>query len=388
MLPGRSTATWKHGVVTTGLLAEAEALSGRMLDVTRALVEVESPSEDPAACRTCVDLAGELAMAWLGAPAEIREHGRHPMLMWGTPRPRVLVLGHLDTVWPIGTIARLPWSCDGERMRGPGVFDMKAGVVQAMAALRLLGLGPDDGVALMLTSDEEIGSRGSQDVIREVAREAAATLVVEPSIDGALKTARKGTSWYELQIRGLAAHAGLEPEKGVNALLEAAHLVTEIATYGDADAGTTVTPTTARAGVTSNTVPDEAFVGVDVRAWSAAEQRRVDDLIRGWTPMDARATYTIAHGGINRAAMEPEMSAALFAQATAVAERLGLPRLEERWVGGASDGNITAEIGVPTLDGLGAVGDGAHAEHEWASVPAMPQRAALLAGLIEDLLRD
>jgi glutamate carboxypeptidase len=241
-------------------------------------------------------------------------------------------------------------------------------------------------VAVLLTSDEETGSYHSQELIRELAREADAVLVTEPAIDGALKTARKGTSWYDLQIRGLAAHAGLEPEKGINALIEAGYLVTEISAFGDPEAGTTVTPTTARAGVTNNTVPDEAVVGVDVRAWSAAEQQRVDALVRGWQPHDGRVSYAVIGGGINRAALEPAMSAGLFARASTVAGALGLPRLEERWVGGASDGNITAALGVPTLDGLGAVGAGAHADSEWASVSAMPQRAALLAGLVADLL--
>lgn len=372
--------------VTSGLLADAEALSGRMVDLTRALVETESPSDDPVACLACVELAAEIAHAWLGSEAEVREVASRPVLMWGTPRPRVLLLGHLDTVWPVGSIARLPWSVADDRMRGPGVFDMKAGVVQMLSAVRLLGLGPDDGAAVLLTTDEETGSYHSQALIRELASEADAVLVTEPAIDGALKTARKGTSWYDLQIRGLAAHAGLEPEKGINALIEAGYLVTEVSAFGDPEAGTTVTPTTARAGVTNNTVPDEAVIGVDVRAWSAAEQQRVDALVRGWQPHDGRASYAVIGGGINRAAMEPALSAGLFARASAVAEALGLPRLEERWVGGASDGNITAALGVPTLDGLGAVGAGAHADSEWASVSAMPQRAALLAGLVADLL--
>jgi glutamate carboxypeptidase len=361
-------------------------LTNRMIDSVRTLVEIESPSDNPDACRHCMVAASELSQAWLGSPGDIYEYNGQPLHIWGSRTPQVLILGHLDTVWPLGTLQRIPWSCDGEVMRGPGVFDMKVGVVQAWAALHLAGLGVHDGVSILLTSDEEIGSRASQEVIREMAAGAKAVLVMEPSIDGALKTARKGTSWYDIRIRGRAAHAGLEPEKGINALLEAAALVTEFATYGNAELGTTVTPTTARAGVTSNTVPDEAVLGIDVRAWTASEQQRVDDLVRAWRPHHPEATIEIFGGGINRSAMEPSVSAMLFTLADSVSAGLGFGTLKSRAVGGASDGNITAALGVPTLDGLGAVGDGAHAEHEWASVSAMGQRAHITASLIRELL--
>ena len=263
---------------------------------------------------------------------------------------------------------------------------MKAGVVQAIGAASLLDLAPDDGVGILLTTDEEIGSETSRSVIEESARDAEAVLVFEAAIDGQLKTARKGTSWYVIEIGGRAAHAGLDPERGINALVEAAALVAAAVTWADPQAGTTVTPTTARAGVTENTVPDRAVVGIDVRAWSADEQQRIDDLMRGWRPSHPEATAAIIAGGINRPAMEQSAGEGLARLAERCAAQLGLPPLGSRAVGGASDGNFTAAMGIPTLDGLGAVGDGAHADHEWASAQAIPERTALVASLIQALL--
>lgn len=321
-----------------------------------------------------------------GHPGRIEDHGGKPVLRWGPDRPRVLLLGHLDTVWPIGTLARIPWAVDGDRMRGPGVFDMKTGVVQAIAAIALLGLDDASGVGLLLTTDEEIGSGCSRAVIEDAAREAEAVLVLEPSVEGELKTARKGTSWYVVQITGRAAHAGLDPERGINALVEAAALVSDAVTWARPEVGTTVTPTTARAGVTDNTVPDQAVIGIDVRAWSAEEQQRVDDLARGWQPAHPEAEMAIVGGGINRPAMEEAAGAALARLAERCAADLGIGPIGSRSVGGASDGNFTAAMGIPTLDGLGAVGDGAHAEHEWASASALPERTALVAALVSALL--
>jgi len=375
-----------HGPVTVDLLTAARARQGDLVEAVRTLVEVESPSADVDACRTCVTTAADLVAAWLAAPARIEEHEGRPVLRWGPERPRVLLLGHLDTVWPIGTLARIPWSIDGDRMRGPGVFDMKVGAAQAIGAISLLGVDDTSGVGLLLTTDEEIGSGCSRAVIEDAARDAEAVLVLEPSIEGELKTARKGTSWYVVEITGRAAHAGLDPERGINALVEAATLVSEAVTWARPDAGTTVTPTTAKAGVTDNTVPDRAVVGIDVRAWSADEQQRVDDLARGWRPAHPEAGVVIIGGGINRPAMEESAGAGLARLAEQCAQRLGLPPIGSRAVGGASDGNFTAAMGIPTLDGLGAVGDGAHAEHEWASVSALPDRTALVAALIRGIL--
>lgn len=372
--------------VTSDLLAAAQGRSDALIDAVRALVEVESPSSDVAACERAVSTAALLVEAWLGSPGRIEVHEGRPVLRWGPDRPRVLLLGHLDTVWPIGTLERIPWSNDADRLRGPGVFDMKVGVVQAIGAVALLGLGPDDGVGLLFTTDEEIGSGCSRALIEESAREADAVLVLEPSVEGELKTARKGTSWYVVQITGRAAHAGLDPERGINALVEAAELVRSAVTWAAPEVGTTVTPTTARAGVTDNTVPDQAVVGIDVRAWSADEQRRVDDLARGWGPAHPEAGVDIIGGGINRPAMEPSAGEGLARLAERCAERIGIPPLGSRAVGGASDGNFTAAMGIPTLDGLGAVGDGAHADHEWASARAVPERTALVAALVSAIL--
>lgn len=372
--------------VDTDLLSAAKARRDDLVEAVRTLVEVESPSADVAACERAVTVAAEMVRSWLGSAGRVEIHEGRPILRWGPDQPRVLLLGHLDTVWPIGTLERIPWSVDGDHLRGPGVFDMKVGVVQAIGAVALLGLGPDDGVGILLTTDEEIGSGCSRAVIEEAARRAEAVLVLEPSVEGELKTARKGTSWYVVEVTGRAAHAGLDPERGINALVEAADLVRSATTWAKPDVGTTVTPTTARAGVTDNTVPDRAVIGIDVRAWSSDEQQRVDALARGWRPAHAEATVDIIGGGINRPAMEASAGEGLARVAERCADALGLAPLGSRAVGGASDGNFTAAMGIPTLDGLGAVGDGAHADHEWASANAVPERTALVAALVAAIL--
>lgn len=372
--------------VDTDLLSAAKARRDDLVEAVRTLVEVESPSADVAACERAVTAAAEMVRSWLGSAGRVEIHEGRPILRWGPDQPRVLLLGHLDTVWPIGTLERIPWSVDGDHLRGPGVFDMKVGVVQAIGAVALLRLGPDDGVGILLTTDEEIGSGCSRAVIEEAARRAEAVLVLEPSVEGELKTARKGTSWYVVEVTGRAAHAGLDPERGINALVEAADLVRSATTWAKPDVGTTVTPTTARAGVTDNTVPDRAVIGIDVRAWSSDEQQRVDALARGWRPAHAEATVDIIGGGINRPAMEASAGEGLARVAERCADALGLAPLGSRAVGGASDGNFTAAMGIPTLDGLGAVGDGAHADHEWASANAVPERTALVAALVAAIL--
>jgi glutamate carboxypeptidase len=363
--------------VTEPTLAAAAARLPQIVDTVLALVRHESPSADVAACREMATVADRLAADWLPTPGRVEEHGGRPVWCWGPDQPRILLLGHLDTVWPAGTLATIPARADQERITGPGCFDMKAGVVQGWAALALIGRGAD--VGMLLTTDEEIGSAASRDVVEHRARRAAAVLVLEPSVDGALKSARKGTAWYEVHVSGRAAHAGLDPERGVNALLAAADLALACPGWAAGDTGTTVVPTMMTAGTTANTVPAEATLTIDVRSWTMAELERVDAQVRGWRPSHGHMTVT---GGINRPAMEASASAGLVDLARAVAQDLGLPSLADRAVGGASDGNFTAALGVPTLDGLGAVGDGAHAEHEWVSVPALAERTALLAGLI------
>lgn len=358
--------------------------SQSLVDSVRDLVEVESPTADLEACSRVVQRAQEIASRWLVDSGRIEEHDGRPIWRWGPARPRILLLGHLDTVWPIGTLARIPCAIDGDRMTGPGVFDMKAGIVQGWSALAHLGATTDGPIGMLLTTDEETGSLASRALITEAITDCEAVFVLEPSADGALKTRRKGTSWYHVTFIGRAAHAGLDPEKGVNASVEAAHFITAAVTWADAEAGTTVTPTVVTAGTTANTVPAGATVTLDVRAWSRSEQERVDATLRGWHLQHPQASWTI-DGGIDRAALEQTSSSTLFARAQDVAHALGLPELRECAVGGASDGNLTAAAGVPTLDGLGAVGDGAHAEHEWVSISGMEERSRLLAGILQTI---
>lgn len=353
------------------------------------LVRSESPSDDPELLRRCAARISELGVRLLGAaPAEVAVDGRVHLVWRFGRRPAVVLVGHYDTVWPAGTIDRWPFEVDGEgRATGPGAFDMKAGIVQMLHALSLV---PPDlleagGLAVVLTADEETGSVTSRRLIEETAQGARAALVLEPSAGGALKIARKGTSMYQVTASGRSAHAGLEPEKGVNATVELAHQVLALAALGRPELGTTVTPTVASAGTTTNTVPAVAVLHVDARASDPAEQRRVDTEIRALAPVLAGSRLTI-EGGINRPPLDQSRSEGLMSLAVSVAARIGLPPIAGVSVGGASDGNFTAGIGVPTLDGLGADGDGAHAEGEYALVDAMPERAALLAGLVVELL--
>jgi glutamate carboxypeptidase len=358
-----------------------------LVDSTRALVEVESPTADASACAQVVDRAQDVASTWLVDPGRVEQHGGRAIWRWGPAQPRILLLGHLDTVWPVGTIERLPWRVEGDRMTGPGVFDMKAGVVQGWAGLAHAGARAEGAIGMLLTTDEETGSLTSRDLIADSISHCESVFVLEPSAEGALKTRRKGTSWYQLTFNGRAAHAGLDPEKGVNASVEAAHFISEAVTWANSAEGTSVTPTVLTAGTTANTVPAEACLTVDVRAWSRSEQERVDEQVRNWQLHHPQASWRI-DGGIDRAALEESASAQLFARAQAVARTLGLPELRECAVGGASDGNLTAAAGVATLDGLGAVGDGAHADHEWASISGMEERSRLLAGILQSMVSE
>lgn len=362
---------------------------GEMVDALRALVEAESPSADVAACNRCADVLSGLAEPLIGEPERVvAADGRaHLLWRWGGPT-RVAVIGHLDTVWPLGTLGDIPFAVRDGIARGPGCFDTKAGVVQALhalAAARRL-----DGVALLVTADEELGSPTSRRLTEQVAAGAAAALVVEPSAGGAsgdLKLARKGVSQYRLVIRGRAAHAGLEPERGANALVEAAHQVLALAAIARPELGTTVTPTMAEAGTARNVVPAGATVDVDVRVDSVEEQDRVDEALHGLAGravLDGVAVEVV--GRPNRPPLPASSSAALYALAVELGAELGLPSFGGVAVGGGSDGNFTAGIGVPTLDGLGAVGGGAHGPDEHVHVDRMPERAALLTALVDRLL--
>jgi glutamate carboxypeptidase len=358
-----------------------------MLADLEELVRCESPSRDLAAVAVSADVVARLGTERLGAePERIVLDGRtHLRWRLGTGPARVLVLGHHDTVWPIGSYQPVWSSADGV-VRGPGCFDMKAGLVLAFTALA--ALDDRDGVTVLVTGDEELGSPSSRELIEKEALGCAAALVLEASADGgALKTARKGVSLYEVAVTGRAAHAGLEPERGVNAGIELAHQVLAIAQLGDPERGTTVTPTLSAAGTASNTVPARATVAVDVRVPDAAEQDRVDAAMRALRPVLPGAQVMVT-GGPNRPPLAADASATLFDRAAGLARNLGLPPLEGTAVGGASDGNFTAGVGVPTLDGLGAVGGGAHADDEHVLVDALPGRAALLAALVADLLAE
>jgi glutamate carboxypeptidase len=354
------------------------------------LVSCESPSADLAAVRRSADLIAEIGRRRLGVPAELVAVDGCTHLRWrfGSGPNRIIILAHHDTVWPLGTLGTHPWSVSGNVIRGPGTVDMKAGLLQAVYALQLLtaqGIALD-GVCLLVTGDEEIGSPTSRVLIEDEARGCAASLVLEGAgPKGKLKTGRKGTSWYRVEILGRAAHAGGEPEKGINSAVELAHLTLQIAGMGVPELGTTVTPTVAGAGTTTNTVPARAFLNVDVRARTVVEQQRVHAGMLALTATLPGARLTV-QGGPNRPPMEVSSGAALFDLAARLGRELGLGDLVQTTVGGGSDGNFTAGIGVPTLDGLGAVGGGAHADDEHILLDQLVPRTALLVALLQDLL--
>jgi glutamate carboxypeptidase len=354
-----------------------------MLDDIRELVDRESPSDDLAAVAASADVVARVGERLLGvAPERIVVAGRsHLRWAFGDGPSTVLVLGHHDTVWPLGS---QPFSVVDGVLRGAGCFDMKAGLVIALHALAAL---PDRaGVTLLVTGDEEVGSPSSRALIEAEARGRAAALVLEASADGgALKTERKGVSLYRVRVHGLAAHAGLEPERGVNATVELAHQVLAVHGLADPGRGTTVTPTVLSSGTTTNTVPAAGEFSVDVRVRDADEQLRVDAALHALRPVLPGARLEVL-GGPNRPPLAASASAGLFDRAAAVAAALGQPPLTGVAVGGASDGNFTAGVGTPTLDGLGAVGGGAHADHEHVLVAELPRRAALVAALLADLL--
>lgn len=369
----------------------APSLSAMLADLEE-LVVCESFSSDLDAVARSADVVAAQGAHLLGAPPERLVVDGVTHLRWSFGTPRVLLLGHHDTVWPMGSLATHPWSVTDGIARGPGIFDMKAGLVQMFHALA--SLPSLEGVCVLVTGDEEVGSDASRALIEEVARQCAAAFVLEASADsGALKTARKGTSAYELVVHGRAAHSGLEPDKGINAAVEAAHLVLALDTLAEeVNAGaprdwrTTVVPTVVGAGTTTNTVPAQARVSVDVRVPTLAAQEQVDVAMRALKTTVPGARLVV-HGGPNRPPLEAASSADLFERADRLARELDLGPLSSAAVGGASDGNFTAGLGCPTLDGLGAVGGGAHADHEHLVVAEMAPRARLLAALVEDVIR-
>lgn len=360
----------------------AEIDTDRMVGVLQELVEAESFSADARGVSRCAEVLASLGRDLVGERAQIIGT-EHPLVRWSFgSRMRVLLIGHLDTVWPMGTLKRWPFSLEDGIATGPGVFDMKAGLVQGLFALA--SLGDLDGVTLLVNSDEETGSAHSRAAIEELGARAEAVLVLEPSEKAALKIARKGQATYRIDAHGRAAHSGLNPWDGANALVAVSHAVLELEAIAKDD--TTVTPTIASAGTTKNTVPASAQVSVDVRASTIAEQQRADSELLALTSRLDGVTLDVTRETI-RPPLEASASEALFARAKRLAEGLGLEPLEGVAVGGASDGNWTATLGTPTLDGLGPVGGGAHAEGEHVVVDRMAERATLVAALVTDLLK-
>lgn len=347
-----------------------------MIEDLRTLVEVESPSRDLDALAASAKAVAGVIENRLGGHAVLVESEAGPHVHWsGGGDPKVLILGHHDTVFPLGTLERRPFKVEDGHATGPGVFDMLGGLVQAVHGLA--ALEDRSGVEILVTADEEVGSRSSRALIEERALACGAVLVFEGAADGGgLKTGRKGCGTFQVSIAGRASHAGLEPAAGVNALIEAAHQVLDIAALGRPEIGTTVTPTVAAAGTLDNVVPAAATVVVDVRVESAEEKERIEAAFAALAPHLDEARVTV-EGSIGRPPMPESASVELFA----VARRL-MPGIEGKAVGGGSDGNFTAALGVATLDGLGAVGGGAHADHEYLVVDAMPERADLVAGLV------
>jgi glutamate carboxypeptidase len=344
------------------------------------LVACESPSDDLAALERSADEIAALGRRLFGRDPE--RHGVH--LRWTFGTPRFLVLGHHDTVWPRGTIDRWPMVVDGDRVSGPGCFDMKGGLVLAMHAVA--ALPSPEGVVLLWTGDEEIGAPTSQDLIVDTARGLEATLVTEPCAGGAVKVARKGIRVLRLTVTGRASHAGLEPEKGVNAGVELAHHLVAVSGWTRPD-GLTLVPTLVEGGTTMNTVPATASAVFDMRGPSAADMDRMEQRLRDLVPvLDGAALEVTRHHG--RGPLEASASASLFRLARDVAMDLGQGDLGGVEVGGVSDGNFTAAAGVPTLDGLGVIGDGAHAEGEWCSLASMVDRAQLVHGMLARLQRE
>jgi|SRR5579864_78941 len=367
----------------------------QVLDTIQQLVEIESPSDVKAA----VDRLGTVVASRFGElGGKVQVHhadkfGNHLEIRFAS-RARgtkpVLLLGHMDTVYPIGTISKMPFRVVKGRVRGPGVLDMKGGIALALQGIEAM-LAWFDGklsrpMTVLLVSDEEVGSQSSRAITEKLARESAAVLVLEPAAGshGAVKTSRKGVGDYELLVRGEAAHAGLDFEKGQSAVLELAHQILEIPNLVDLQRGLTLNVGKISGGTRVNVVPAEAKASIDVRIARKEDAAEIDRRLRALKPVNPKCRIEI-RGGINRPPMERTPGVAvLYEKAVDVAHKLGW-KLEEAAVGGGSDGNFTAALGIPTLDGLGAVGEGAHAEHESILVSELPRRAALLAGLIMSL---
>jgi glutamate carboxypeptidase len=369
------------------ILSTVEKKKGWLQDTLQELVQQESPSEDRHAVNAAVGLV-ELWSKSLGGRArrhKQRQFGDVLELRFGPARSLqkpVLLLGHLDTVWPLETLKTMPWRRAEGRLWGPGVLDMKAGVVMALAAIQTLHqLKLARPVILLLNSDEEVGSTVSRPITEKLAQESSAVLVLEPAQGVAYKTARKGVGQYTVQVTGVGAHSGVDFERGHSAVLELAKLVQTISGFTNLERKLTVNCGVIAGGTRSNVVPSQASTEVDVRIAKASDAAYVDKLFRSLKVSDPHCKLTIT-GGINRPPMERKPGTiALFKKARSLAAELGFA-LEEASTGGGSDGNFTAALGVPTLDGMGAVGDGAHAAHESVVIEHLVPRTALLAAMI------
>jgi glutamate carboxypeptidase len=376
------------------ILAYAQSRLDSQIELIRRLVELESPSDDKAA----VDRLGEFVADTLAPAAKIKllrsaKRGNHLRAEFHLPGKKkagqVLVLGHLDTVYPVGTLRDMPFRTRDGRLWGPGVFDMKAGIsiaVFAAEALCALSRAVARKFVLQLVSDEEIGSESSRSFTEAEARKSAAVLVLEPSLgpDGRVKTARKGVGDYTIRVKGKAAHAGLDFESGASATLELARQLTRISSFTDLKRGITLNPGLMGGGTRTNVVAEEAWAKIDLRVWKLSDAHRVDRKFRGLRPLDRRTSIQV-EGGLNRPPLERTAGIVdLYKRARQIAAGLGV-ELGEAQVGGGSDGNFTGALGIPTLDGLGAVGEGAHAPTENIRIDRLADRVALVAHLVESL---
>jgi glutamate carboxypeptidase len=375
-------------MTTTITIETVRRHEAEMLRDIQELVEIESPSSD----KRAVDRLGELlARKFQAMSARVQFHkterfGNHLQADFaGNGSKPVLLLGHIDTVWDLGTVAKMPFRIADDRVWGPGVLDMKAGIVMAIYAIQLL---KKDGelqrpVTVLLNTDEEVGSESSRPITESVAKSCQAVFVLEPGqgLDGALKTARKGVGDYHIKVTGKAAHAGVDFQSGASAIRELARLIERVSEFTDLNRGLTVNVGVIKGGTRGNVVPAEAEAEIDIRVERMSDAEELDRKFQSLAVTDSRCKLKVS-GGVNRPPMErTEKITALFQKARAYAEELGFA-LEEKSTGGGSDGNFTAALGIPTLDGLGAVGEGAHALHESILLKHLAPRTALLARLI------
>jgi glutamate carboxypeptidase len=372
------------------LLAGARRKEPGLVELVQTLVRAESPSDDKAGVDACGAVVAEHIRAIGGRVKLHRQRGFGNVIeaRFGPRKSKqsaspILLLGHIDTVWPLGTLKTMPCRVSDGRLLGPGTLDMKAGVAMALTAIEMLTEASllDREVVLLLNSEEEVGSPVSRPVTERLARDCSAVYVLEPAQGLAYKTARKGTGNWRIEIKGVAAHAGVDFEKGASALRELASVVETVSAWTDLKRGLTVSVGLAGGGSKTNVIPAEAWAEVDVRIARKADGPRIERRFAALRPVDKRCSLS-ASGGINRPPMERTRgTVALYRRARALAAELGFA-LDEAATGGASDGNFTSALGIPTLDGMGAVGEGAHALHESILLEHLSPRTALLAGML------